>query len=733
MSTTSLTLPTGTQEQPRPSLVVRGPSEPSLPSGNKNDYFVHPLSPRASLSRHFGSLQEHADVVRAMTPNGGGSTPQPESRREGFIWDVPVGEEPREGDIASPKVLSNRPTPPTPPLLVQVTAVSQHPDPARESVASATSSSTFRSSRSSSKRRSTASSLTDALYRNDTSRSTASSIARGVRRHVPDLRIFKSSDGKSQKSEKQPRHNEEQSPRKSQDERHHKSSPQNSSPQTYLPPALKTILPSEKATKHVNIAEEPAYKVPPATRGGGLKDRRKIDRAEAMKLTLPLELPDLPSRRREVMYDAGNLVAPRRLSPKTPASENPLVMSANYPRSQDTEEGILPGNDTFISSSSPKSEKHHPKARERYHVSGPRLKKKNSGTAESDSSLAMTPDGNYSPAQLDFPSFDQRQLQTLAELKELGKTRRNHRSRWRWSGPWTSNDLAESPSSASSRPYFPFTRLLRSKYDNSDTPPSTSLQDKVAVEQCWGLKKRQSIPVRPHTLYEPSQLDSMPVPPNFIPPGLQRVPTPPIYDSHGDLKGKLAGFFFDLQGLRRPKESPTAAQGIWDSDTLLMPLDPRLSKKTSSDESPQGLSSLSPTPLDFEYAPMSGAGRSKAHVRYPSAPTPDAHGRADWFRLKLGEDTDADERAKNEWCTPEHLPGSPLCPLSDKYRGPSAGICVFHGRKSDATILEKGKGKDSGKEQQNVDGAEAGPGSWVCVGMGCSKRSLRRRLMSSSP
>jgi hypothetical protein len=38
---------------------------------------------------------------------------------------------------------------------------------------------------------------------------------------------------------------------------------------------------------------------------------------------------------------------------------------------------------------------------------------------------------------------------------------------------------------------------------------------------------------------------------------------------------------------------------------------------------------------------------------------------------------------KLEWETPEHLPGSPLCPLSPKYRGKYSDFCVYHGKRDD--------------------------------------------------
>jgi len=63
----------------------------------------------------------------------------------------------------------------------------------------------------------------------------------------------------------------------------------------------------------------------------------------------------------------------------------------------------------------------------------------------------------------------------------------------------------------------------------------------------------------------------------------------------------------------------------------------------------------------------------------------------DWYRVRLDEILGGDEIDEKlmkqelsamEWSIPEHLTGSPLCPLHPKYKGKATGICVYHGRKS---------------------------------------------------
>jgi len=64
----------------------------------------------------------------------------------------------------------------------------------------------------------------------------------------------------------------------------------------------------------------------------------------------------------------------------------------------------------------------------------------------------------------------------------------------------------------------------------------------------------------------------------------------------------------------------------------------------------------------------------------------------DWYRVRIDQImdddgtkdvTDLNQARSFEWDVPEHLPGSPLCPLSPKHRSGGKGICVYHGRKAD--------------------------------------------------
>ena len=136
--------------------------------------------------------------------------------------------------------------------------------------------------------------------------------------------------------------------------------------------------------------------------------------------------------------------------------------------------------------------------------------------------------------------------------------------------------------------------------------------------------------------------------PHYLPSEARRVNTPPIHTAGGKLKGYFWNFADDNT------EEDTGAST---SDSFQQPF---------------------PMPLDAE-----GAGRRRPSV----APSEEK----DWYRVRLDEILDEgeideklmkQELSTMEWSVPEHLPGSPLCPLSPKYKGKVNSICVYHGRKA---------------------------------------------------
>ena len=204
----------------------------------------------------------------------------------------------------------------------------------------------------------------------------------------------------------------------------------------------------------------------------------------------------------------------------------------------------------------------------------------------------------------------------------------------------------------------------------------------------------------------PISLADMPVPPTFIPPGLQRVPTP-TSDAPAQIKGKLADFFFDMHGLQstpRRKSRPSPGS-IWDSDAILMSMEPDLDISDESDEAPEGRSE--PQPPQFHLGPVTDdpPGIMLPPDRSSGAESRLSSGSAPWFRIGQSHSSgnykltaaalkEADERRKFEWLVPEHLPDSPVCPLHAKYRGPSKGMCYWHGRECN------GYGAASGRNRQ---------------------------------
>jgi hypothetical protein len=238
-----------------------------------------------------------------------------------------------------------------------------------------------------------------------------------------------------------------------------------------------------------------------------------------------------------------------------------------------------------------------------------------------------------------------------------------------------------------------------------NAPPITFTDASTSTSQQSLVKSRKHVS-KPSSSKHKS-LASMPVPPTFIPPGVKRVPTPPMFQQNGEVKGKLADFFFDQPGLEldmgpvhKPhsplKPSPGLSAGVWDSDALLMSQKSEITPSDSDShdrDSPTRLSASldpGPPPTPANYASLSATGymytqfpgSSPTHPR-SAPPIPEASGSdVDFFRVQMDlEDNgrerqmSVEERAKLEWVLPEHLPSSPLCPLHAKYRGISVGLC----------------------------------------------------------
>lgn len=179
------------------------------------------------------------------------------------------------------------------------------------------------------------------------------------------------------------------------------------------------------------------------------------------------------------------------------------------------------------------------------------------------------------------------------------------------------------------------------------------------------------------------------MPLEFVPPGSARVSTPPEFSSRRGSRGRTAGFFFagpspgespGIEGgprrLREPR-SPSSS-GYWDSDAVLMSQLPFLDENDDHIDDDDD---------DDNHDEWDKVPQQQQRLAPQTTPDPEL----EWFRVRMdpglaneaqsNKEADVSSNAAFEWDVPEHLPGSPLCPLSPKHKGGGKGICVYHGRK----------------------------------------------------
>jgi hypothetical protein len=422
----------------------------------------------------------------------------------------------------------------------------------------------------------------------------------------------------------------------------------------------KTILNVRKPLEHrSDQVELPAPKSSPPT----LKDRRQLARKEAMELSLPLKLPELPPRGRIPVAESYSLVPSRPRSPETPwIKDRPPEWYIQGPKTAPAI--ILEEEPIFTARSDP---------------DGP------SQTAQSDSLTTKASKGlsrgrvrrgnsrksTKSSHEGRRKSYETHTRTALDVTKQFGQGKRCRSRRFHWG---SSNHLTASPQSERSQSSFALSRLLRLKRSDHQlmAPPSPTRRDKSHG------RRKQSM-----TGPDLKVIDNMTVPQSFVPPGLKRILTPPMFDSSGQVKRQLADFFFDLQGVHAHK-TPASPGGVWDSDALLMSQHTDLEQSSSASEEPPR-DHVSDSPADLPNRPLFPTITTPSGGTY--TPVTPSHHHADVNWTHAGTDsTDPkdptirgnEEIAKLEWLIPEHLPTSPLCPLHAKYRGPSKGLCVFH-------------------------------------------------------
>ena len=724
-----------------------------------------PSSP-TSLTRHYTSLQEHADQITGTETAGKdeGLTPRQVTRREGFAWGQrpSLEDERRHSRYQMPMEQERQSSPPPLDEIIRRTTIDDADDLQNiklrhmDSIESHASGVTYPAASIST------SVETSDSYVRDNRRSSIAAFAKGIVQHVPNLRTPRPQESK-----------EDQQRRDSGDgasmKLHKKDRVLSFAPL----PLVKSKESYEKGSKPSVVIEEPSTPVdtpptavnnattppnPHSTSKGGLRDRRKVN----LDLSMPAQMPDLPARGRLPVDMMGSLGAPRSRSPKTPwvRKEQPQwepammtksapILEEDYIRDNTSAQrndnyggiGLLPDTNTLFSSQSPKFERPPARVRDRCYISRPKSKRTRSGrsdksgTSASDSTLARTPDSSWTPAEERI--YQEHQAQTRSELRKIASESKASRSRrWYWLGKDSSEDAPSSPRPVEhlSRRFSinPFRRSNRIS-DQTDAEVSSKQQAPSSVHPSRGKH------VPPST-----SLAHIPVPPAFIPPGVQRVPTPPIFDANGEVKGKLANFFFDAQGGGamnvRTKIKPSPG-GYWDSDALLMSLSSDIDnhEDNDEDEGPEGpRSDFVHTPVDFEpngtpgltaiVSNVQGNSSSYLSVKPPASPslaaTSPMLGHDGWYRIHQSHFPDTpdertltalarqeeEERRKFEWLVSEHLPDSPLCPLHAKYRGPSAGLCYWHGRRS-GNKIRKGEygraGVKAAKKSISGDGGHS--------------------------
>jgi hypothetical protein len=490
---------------------------------------------------------------------------------------------------------------------------------------------------------------------------------------------------------------------------------------------------------------------PDSPNKGTLKDRRNVN----LELALPVGLPVLPASSRSPREYFSSLTPSRPRSPKTPFARSELpkvthfVMPMEEPIVEEDYIGhvtfskgnemreVFPDNYLIGSSHSPDFE--HPPTRTFAcgQIPGRRSKRSRSGhSVMSEDAHPRTP--NESTGVIT------QQARADARLEQLSlATKYSRQNRWRWARSTTSRSSDGASTNTTSEPTTrrcsmnPFKRSGRIPDQTDET------RDLSPPSRLWWIGKQPAAPAR-HDRTICSTSTHFTVPPILVPPPLHRVPTPPISDANGEVKGKLAGFFFDhtagLEG-RRPKASPG---GHWDSDALLMRyLSPELNfgQSKEDEEGPEG-PVTPPAPRGFTVDHNPGyatpglveapGGYLTAQRLLPLDDKPRTPFQTEtWFRVRRDNSTDEshatpqrlqeiEERKKFEWFVPEHLPKSPLCPKHAAYTGYSAGICYWHGRRPskeddairmqgeiEGGVYEQGKKEKAQRAQARQDGDQS--------------------------
>jgi hypothetical protein len=392
-------------------------SKASTPFATRvGNYLLYP-APRPVFARHYASLLDHAEHFYGTEASGDhdGLTPRQGSRREGFTWDpTPVKEDTH--------TYSRNPLPPeqsgfrTPPPLEEILRTTTIDD--ADNLHNAT---VFRSdtaeSHSLHTHLSSSTTFNNRSSCDDTRRSSIAGFAKGLAKHVPDMRIFAPPEALTEHTNDDTRRDSgaassDNSTRASRIERRLSF---------VLRPSLKRTTSTEKAAHPSPVIEEPIRESCVKTQTsqqhatGTLRDRRKVK----LDLALPVDMPGLSARNRSPVGPLASITPSRPRSPKTPwiRDEPPkwqhdpghrtvpiiedyigeMTMELGDARGPAILPAILPGDDYIHSSQSPKLERPIPKMRDRGLITQARLNRNRSGRGTSESEVGQTPTGNWVP------------------------------------------------------------------------------------------------------------------------------------------------------------------------------------------------------------------------------------------------------------------------------------------------------------------------------------------------
>jgi hypothetical protein len=508
----------------------------------------------------------------------------------------------------------------------------------------------------------TAPAIHTSVARRDTRKSSIACFARGLARHATDMRLFSPPDVLPDHQDLQGRQDSESagSMRSVLDDKRERRLP------LVLPSTEEDTLAERVATRtSVSVASgrhsSRGQVSPQLPTKGSLRDRRKVK----LDLSFPIDTRDLPAQSRAANGSLSGITPSRPRSPKTPfirSESTRFSETAMFKAGPIQEEdyighvtfaegdemfGMLPGNDVIDSSQSAKFEHSPAMIRNRGFKKHPRSKRSGSGrSVTSEEAIARTPDGSWSPsASTVFPA---QQARMNAKLEQLSHVARHGRpNRWRWTRSTTrSSDgvPTQSVPEPSNRRFSvnPFKRSGRIS-DHADH----TRDGNDAPSRFWWIGKQAAAPARPEDASSgASHVKSSPA--SFVPAVLPRVATPPRLDADGDVKGKLADFFFDStagpEG-RRPKSSPG---GHWDSDALLMSYTlPEVSVdewQEDGEEGPEGPMTPPFAPRGFTVeqnpectspGPVEAAGTgAHVHAKGPQAPHDEPPQCSWWFRVR---------------------------------------------------------------------------------------------------